>query len=190
MVALNFQTQDAFLRLNDGRFRENGGCGYVLKPSSLMVDDDFDSEIPVIMTLKVLSGSCLPNPKGKPNSEIINPYIQITLFDVKNDEKEISTTYTTAVAPNNGFFPIWNTEKLFFRVENGSTATLQFTIYDKATGVGGTDDFIGSASIPILCLREGCRSVQLFDINNTRSGAFDFATLLVDIKIRKELAEI
>lgn len=190
MVALNFQTQDAYLRLNDGRFRENGGCGYVLKPSSLMVDDDFDSEIPVIMTLKVLSGSCLPNPKGKPNSEIINPYVRITLFDVKNDEREISTTYATNVAPNNGFFPIWNTEKLFFRVENGSTATLQFTVYDKATGVSGTDLFIASASIPILCLREGCRSVQLFDISNTRSGAFDFATLLVDIKIRKELAEI
>ena len=190
LVALNFQTQDAFLRLNDGRFRENGGCGYVLKPTSLMVVDDFDSEIPVIMTLSVLSGSCLPKPRGKSSNEIINPYVRITLFDVKNEEKEITTTYTTNVVPNNGFFPIWNTEKYFFRVENSSTATLQLTVYDKVTGVGGTDEFIGSSSIPILCLREGCRSVQLFDVNNTRSGPFDFATLLVDVKIRRELAEI
>lgn len=128
--------------------------------------------------------------QGKSSSDIISPYIKITLFDVKNDEKEISTTYTTAVAPNNGFFPIWNTEKLIFRVENGSTATLQFTVYDKSTGVGGTDEFIGSVSIPITCLREGIRSVRVFDINNTRSGAFDFASLLIECRLRKELAEI
>lgn len=190
LVALNFQTQDALLRLNDGRFRENGGCGYVLKPTSLMVDNDFDSEIPVIMTLRILSGSCLPNPKGLSSSEIINPYVRITLFDVNNDGKEITTTSATNVAPNNGFVPIWNTDKMLFRVENMSTAILQFTIYDKATGVGGTDEFIASGSIPIQCLREGCRSVQLFDINNTQSGAFDFATLLVDVKLRREFAEI
>ena len=43
MVALNFQTQDQFLRLNDGRFRENGNCGYVLKPSALMTKVSEDS---------------------------------------------------------------------------------------------------------------------------------------------------
>jgi len=33
MAALNIQTPDDGLRVNDGRFRENGGVGYVLKPS-------------------------------------------------------------------------------------------------------------------------------------------------------------
>lgn len=186
LVALNFQTPDAYLRLNDGRFRENGGCGYVLKPTSLMVNDNFDSEIPIIMTIRMLGGSCLPKPKGRGASEIIDPYVKLSLFDVKNDEKEINTTYTTSVVPSNGFFPIWNTEKFFFRVENGSTATLQLSVYDKGAG----DAFIASSSIPILCLRQGCRSVQLFDVNNTQSGAYVYASLLIDVKIRKELGEI
>merc|ERR1712127_1123689 len=32
LVALNFQSDDSEMTINDGRFRENGGCGYVLKP--------------------------------------------------------------------------------------------------------------------------------------------------------------
>eukprot|EP00731_Ephydatia_muelleri_P028387 Em0020g31a len=32
MVALNFQTPDVWMHLNQGFFRQNGGCGYVLKP--------------------------------------------------------------------------------------------------------------------------------------------------------------
>ena len=39
MAALNIQTPDEALLINDGRFRENGGCGYVLKPSILMMKD-------------------------------------------------------------------------------------------------------------------------------------------------------
>ena len=34
-VALNYQTPDESMMLNKGRFRDNGGCGYVLKPSFL-----------------------------------------------------------------------------------------------------------------------------------------------------------
>ena len=32
-VALNYQTPGLMMNLNDGKFLENGGCGYVLKPS-------------------------------------------------------------------------------------------------------------------------------------------------------------
>ena len=32
-VALNYQTPGLMMNLNDGKFFENGGCGYVLKPS-------------------------------------------------------------------------------------------------------------------------------------------------------------
>lgn len=33
MVALNFQTVDTYMHLNQGFFRRNGGCGYILKPA-------------------------------------------------------------------------------------------------------------------------------------------------------------
>lgn len=44
--------------LNDGRFLDNGGCGYVLKPVVLMSDQGFDpggqsSHTPTQLLLKV-----------------------------------------------------------------------------------------------------------------------------------------
>lgn len=35
MVALNVQTWDSAMRLNDGFFTKNGHCGYALKPQFL-----------------------------------------------------------------------------------------------------------------------------------------------------------
>jgi hypothetical protein len=35
MVALNYQTSDVFMNINQGKFRQNGNCGYVLKPELL-----------------------------------------------------------------------------------------------------------------------------------------------------------
>ncbi|CAL1549158.1 unnamed protein product, partial [Lymnaea stagnalis] len=35
-VALNYQTSGEAMQLNHGRFMDNGGVGYVLKPSILL----------------------------------------------------------------------------------------------------------------------------------------------------------
>jgi hypothetical protein len=187
MVALNFQTQDAFLRLNDGRFRENGNCGYVLKPSSLMVKDDgVNASVPLRLSVRILSGSCLPKAKGLRQGDCIDPYVKVTVFDVRNRERETITEDTTSVVKMNGFFPVWAQEKFSYYIENWTVAMLQFTIYDKAN----KDEFIASSSIPVSCLCEGIRSVKFYDATNTRSGAFDFAALLVELKIGKIVAEI
>lgn len=190
MVALNFQTSDAPLKLNDGRFRENGGCGYVLKPSALMIKRAYtEPEEPTYLTIRVLSGSCLPKPRGQRSGECIDPYVKVSLYDVINEEKEVCTAYTTETRAKNGFFPIWKGEEFEFEVENLAVAMLLLAVYDKGD-VGSKDEFIASASIPITCLREGIRSVQLFDANNTRSGVFDFASLLIEVKKEQAVAEI
>mmetsp|Transcript_10055 Transcript_10055/g.22037 ORF Transcript_10055/g.22037 Transcript_10055/m.22037 type:complete len:1175 (+) Transcript_10055:169-3693(+) len=307
MVALNFQTEDACLRLNDGRFRENGNCGYVLKPSSLMIlsgtqrqqatrieetddddgrdeeqedegthisepplskesgdsddipdvhapmleenssalesgdvlntqgsslgnsedddtlagtkivddnraekedvvevedDDEHGIEVPVNgllsshpatrLSVQVLSGSCLPKPKGQRNGDCIDPYVKLSVFDVTEEGKENLTEYSTSVVRLNGFSPIWGQEKHIFMIENAAVSMLQLTVFDKNTSkvTSKADEFIASCSIPISCLRKGIRSVKLYDATNTRSGAFDFASLLLDIGIRQCTAEI
>lgn len=191
MVALNIQTSDTALKLNDGRFRENGGCGYVLKPTTLMAKDDFtQSAIPVQLSVRILSGNCLPKPKGQRSGDCINPFVRISLHDLKNEEKESVTTYQTSVVTNNGFFPIWNTEKYGFTVENTAVAMLHISVHDKDSSVASQGEFIASASIPVSCLRKGYRSVQLFDANNTRSGPFAFASLLMEVKKRKIAKEV
>lgn len=61
-VALNFQTAGEGMDLNDGLFRQNGSCGYVLKPSFMReADKRFDPETPhkrdgyrpVVLTIQV-----------------------------------------------------------------------------------------------------------------------------------------
>eukprot|EP00549_Striatella_unipunctata_P026060 CAMPEP_0118705086 /NCGR_PEP_ID=MMETSP0800-20121206/19651_1 /TAXON_ID=210618 ORGANISM="Striatella unipunctata, Strain CCMP2910" /NCGR_SAMPLE_ID=MMETSP0800 /ASSEMBLY_ACC=CAM_ASM_000638 /LENGTH=398 /DNA_ID=CAMNT_0006607159 /DNA_START=146 /DNA_END=1339 /DNA_ORIENTATION=+ len=182
MVALNFQTSDAHLRLNDGRFRENGGCGYVLKPSTMMMMDFIDQPVSVMLSIRVLSGSCIPKAKGGAEGGCVDPFVKVSVFDVQGDEKGSSTTYTTPAASSNGFFPIWNHDRFVFTVENGTVGMLQLSVWDKT-------DFIASSSIPVSCLRRGFRSVRLFDANNTQTGPFDFASLLIEVKMKRILEE-
>ena len=183
MVALNFQTNDQALRLNDGRFRENGGCGYVLKPSSLlkMQEPTTSPRVPLKLSIRVVSGACLPKPKEQKAEECIDPYVKVVLYDVKNGYKDTVTSFNTNVVYNNGFFPIWNEDKFTFSVENSSVAMLQLSVYDKDV-LATSDDFVASASIPVSCLRKGLRSVKLFDVSGTKSGAYDFASLLIEVK--------
>mmetsp|Transcript_31306 Transcript_31306/g.41604 ORF Transcript_31306/g.41604 Transcript_31306/m.41604 type:complete len:653 (+) Transcript_31306:238-2196(+) len=187
LVALNFQTSCSSLLLNDGRFRENGGCGYVRKPCTLMTKDDSMEPASARLSIRVLSGSCLPKPKGQRRGECIDPYVKLSLYDEK-EGKEVCTNYTTSFVVDNGFFPIWNKDKYTFDVCNAAVAILQLTVWDK-DGLHSKDDFIASASIPISCMRQGIRSVRLFDSNNTRSGAFDFASLLIEVKIKQQMLE-
>ena len=190
LVALNFQTVDANLLLNDGRFRENGNCGYVLKPNVMDLQGRNITAEPMKLSIRVLSGSCLPKPNEARTGDCIDPYVKVSVYDVKNGDKESVTTYSTAVVAANGFFPIWNSEKFRFQVEHYEAAMLQLSVYDKKSTINAasTDELVASASIPISCLRKGLRSVKLFDTSNTRSGAFDFASLLIDIK--KDKAEV
>ena len=56
-----------------GKFRENGSCGYVLKPEYLR--DAGDRSHAVRLTVHVISGQQLPKPFADRVGEIIDPYI-------------------------------------------------------------------------------------------------------------------
>jgi len=194
LVALNFQTPDAPLKINDGRFRENGNCGYVLKPSALMMMHDFSrTKIPTKLSVRILSGSCLPKPRGQRTGDCTYPYVKVSVYDVKNEEKDTCEVHNTPVSQNNGYFPIWHnamdSRRFSFIIENVAVAMLHLEVYTKGD-IGGKDEFISHSAIPISCLRQGYRSVQLFDSNNTRSGPFDFASLLIETKLRQVVTEI
>ena len=44
-----------------------------------------------------------------------------------------------------------------------------------------TEDFIAAAAIPLSCMREGYRSVPLFDPNHMRCGAHAFTSLFIRV---------
>lgn len=186
MCALNIQTPDAARRLNDGRFRQNGNCGYVLKPLTLIGDQ---SPKPLKLSIKILGGTCLPKAKGDKKGEYIDPYVQVSIFDISSvDGREVTIDKYTHPVHKNGFNPIWQHDPFKFRIEHPEISMLQFTVWDR--DVTSSDTFIGSASIPVSCVREGFRSVHLFDANNKRNGAFGCASLLVEVEMKMITEEI
>jgi len=183
LVAINLQTPGYARRLNDGRFRENGGCGYVLKPPTINGTNNSPPQ-QFTIHIKVLAGYCLPKPNGEKRGKCSSPYVHVCLYDVPVDGgSDIVTGQYTDKVNNNGFNPIWHQMEYFkFKIQNPDVAMLQLTVWDKGVI---QDAFIASSSIPVSCIREGYRSVKLFDANHTRSGPFQCASLLIDLKIKQ-----
>jgi hypothetical protein len=88
LVSMNYSTFDAHVVKADGRFRQNGSCGYVLKPESL-INYDTLPECPDSWTINVLCGSCLPAPELKRSRKMnyINPFVKITLYGGDVEQK-------------------------------------------------------------------------------------------------------
>ena len=117
MVALNYQAGDRELMFNRAMFRQNGRCGYILKPSFLrgaenrkiavakcsvldlvrsFADGKFspDSE-PRRLRIKIVSGQHLPKSEQRIKGDIIEPYVKVRVRGCPQDEDE----YVTKVVP-------------------------------------------------------------------------------------------
>ena len=179
LVALNFQTCDAPLILNDGLFRQNSNCGYILKPTL----QSQSSQPELQLHVRVLSGSCLPKPYGAKAGEIIDPFVQVTVHDViassTGPPSYISQFHTTTVVKENGLCPVWDDAGKEFSIHHPNIAMIHFVLKDADVAL---HDDIAYSAIPIHCLRPGYRSIQLYDRNNTRTGPYKFASLLVHIQ--------
>jgi hypothetical protein len=173
LVSMNMSTFDEHVLKADGRFRYNGSSGYVLKPSSLRHWHSI-SENKEKWSINVLCGSYLPSPISKKVGSHINPYVKLSMY---GGDKQ-NAHYKTMVVRKNGFNPVWDDRQGFdFSCNTPSMSMLVFTVWDKDPD--GRDSFIGAAAMPVSCIREGYRSVPLFDRYHTRAGAHAFASLLV-----------
>nr|CAD7571922.1 unnamed protein product [Timema californicum] len=154
-LALNFQTPGQMMDLYDGKFRQNGGCGYVLKPAIMRDQISFFSAnakdlipgvSPQILHLKVISAQYLPRPRGSTaKGDVIDPYIMVQVFGIPSD----CTERKTRTVSHEGDSPIYE-ETFEFQVTLPEIALLRFVILDDDY-IG--DDFIGQYSIPFECLQ-------------------------------------
>jgi hypothetical protein len=179
LVSLNYGTFDEELLKADGRFRRNGSCGYVLKPDSIRSEGKLH-ERAESWKIQILCGQYFPFPASKRgsigNATYINPMVKITVYG--GDVEQRKGEHRTVVVSRNGLNPVFDDETGFtFKATNPSLAILTFTAWDVSES--GEEEFIAGASMPVACIREGYRSVPLFDIHHTRTGAYEFASLLV-----------
>ena len=168
---MNFQTSDNSTNLNQALFRDNGDCGYVLKPeilrNSKLNFDPLDLSTmknKLSLKIKILSGQQLPQ-----NTELIkdisDPYVAVKIYGIKADCQEKKTRHIE----NNGFNPIWN-EEFDFVVNCPELAFVKFTVKDEDVG---RDQLIGHYVIRLESMRKGYRHFQLNN-KNSKGALFVF----------------
>ncbi|XP_078119282.1 1-phosphatidylinositol 4,5-bisphosphate phosphodiesterase delta-4-like [Sander vitreus] len=181
IVALNFQTAGLEMDLNDGLFRQNGCCGYVLKPdfmrdSNTRFSPDKPEERqgykPLRLSIQVLSGQQLPKVNQKEGS-IVDPLVRVQIFGVPRDQDMKETTYIN----NNGFNPTWD-ETFHFVIHTPELALVRFVVedHDRAS----RNDFIGQFTLPFTCIQAGYRHIHLLSKDGI---AIPPASLFVNISI-------
>jgi phosphatidylinositol phospholipase C, gamma-1 len=129
MIALNFQTPDKPMQILMGKFRDNGNCGFLLKPE-FMRRDDYDPNDPnyahldqVLVTLRVIAARHL----FKSGRNLSSPSVEIEVLGASYDN---GIKHRTKAISDNGFNPIWN-EICEFRVRNSALALLRFEVLDE-----------------------------------------------------------
>ncbi|XP_061198199.1 1-phosphatidylinositol 4,5-bisphosphate phosphodiesterase gamma-1-like isoform X2 [Saccostrea echinata] len=180
MVALNYQTPDRSMQLNEGRFLNNGKCGYVLQPD-IMRRPEFDpcnkqsikDVDPLTLSIKIIGARHLV----KSGKGIISPYVEIEIAGLEYDKSKFKTN---TISPPNGLNPIWKDQNSgIFDLICPEMALIRFVVYDEDTF--GEPNFVGQATYPVICLKSGYRSVPL---KNGFSEEMEMAALLIHVDKR------
>jgi len=175
LVALNYQTSDDGMYANHGMFRQNGHCGYVLKPEYLRIST-VKPPPGVRVQMHILGCAQLPKPGGLDKGEIIDPYVVVEVTGYKTNKR-----HTTTVVNNNGFDPMFN-EVFAVDVPFPETTILTVKVMDADYGAL-TNEFVAYASYPVSALQQGVRIMQLRDATDGTEGDFNFAALYCRIAI-------
>ncbi|XP_075117975.1 1-phosphatidylinositol 4,5-bisphosphate phosphodiesterase zeta-1 isoform X1 [Leptodactylus fuscus] len=162
MVALNFQTPGVAMDLQDGRFLDNGRCGYVLKPEYLRTEGGrFHPHAqrhrtrPMFFTIKVISGFLLPH-RSFSKTNTTSLIVTVEIYGTPADEGR-KQTYEVK---NNAFNPQW-AQSLTFSVQVPELALLRFCLEDRSPL--GSSELLGQYTLPLTSLGKGYRHVPLLN---------------------------
>uniref|UniRef100_A0A667ZYQ5 Phosphoinositide phospholipase C n=1 Tax=Myripristis murdjan TaxID=586833 RepID=A0A667ZYQ5_9TELE len=152
LVALNFQSLGLPMDLNDGRFQDNGGCGYILKPEVLRSSQKrFDpscsqhSSRATHLLLKVISASNLPVPRS---GKALDPFVRVEIQGVMSD----SCRKNTSTVKNNSLTPCWDAD-MNFSISVPELCLIRFSVRDQ-TGLLSSE-FVGQYTLPFTSMKKG-----------------------------------
>ncbi|KAK9238017.1 PLC-like phosphodiesterase [Lipomyces kononenkoae] len=171
MAALNWQTFDLGLQMNDAMFACGERTGYVLKPDELRtVNAKHLSTVRkrrARFNIEVISAQQLPRPKDAKPDDSFDPSVEVEVFSPNGAPRRMKTR----TVRNNGFNPIWN-EKWSVEIE-GPLVELSFVRLQ----VYSTDGTVFAVYCGrISNLQQGYRHVPLFDLQGEQ---FIFSTLFL-----------
>nr|XP_023665507.1 inactive phospholipase C-like protein 2 [Paramormyrops kingsleyae]XP_023665508.1 inactive phospholipase C-like protein 2 [Paramormyrops kingsleyae]XP_023665510.1 inactive phospholipase C-like protein 2 [Paramormyrops kingsleyae] len=166
IVAMNFQTPGLMMDLDIGWFRQNGNCGYVLRPAIMREEvsyfranskDSVPGVSPQLFHIKIISGQNFPKPKGSgAKGDVVDPYVYVEIHGIPADCAE----QKTKTVNQNGDNPIFD-ESFEFEINLPELAMVRFVVLDDDF-IG--DEFIGQYTIPFECIQPGFRHVPLYSL--------------------------
>eukprot|EP01102_Stenamoeba_stenopodia_P008926 TRINITY_DN260_c0_g4_i1.p1 TRINITY_DN260_c0_g4~~TRINITY_DN260_c0_g4_i1.p1 ORF type:complete len:836 (-),score=253.01 TRINITY_DN260_c0_g4_i1:132-2639(-) len=201
IVALNFQDDEGKpLHLNQTKFSDNGGSGYLLKPQFMLQKEAPRSAMRIssfpetILLIEVVAASRLPTDGGgitQTESSLIDPYVLLELFGAPKDEKR----FKSKIVMNNGYNPTWR-EQFCFPLYYPELALLYLTVKSgdmkQASGksIAASKDAVMNANIrgskkryvaglPVSAMREGSRVITL---KNKKFEPLQESKLIVNIR--------
>ncbi|XP_026523727.1 inactive phospholipase C-like protein 1 isoform X1 [Notechis scutatus] len=182
IVAMNYQTPGPMMDLHTGWFLQNGGCGYVLRPSVMREEVSYFSAntkgivpgaSPQVLHVKIISGQNFPKPKGAcAKGDVIDPYVCLEIHGIPAD----CTEQRTKTVQQNSDNPIFD-ESFEFEINLPELAMIRFVVLDDDY-IG--DEFIGQYTIPLECLQSGYRHIPL---RSFIGDIMEHVTLFVHIAI-------
>ncbi|XP_067997996.1 LOW QUALITY PROTEIN: 1-phosphatidylinositol 4,5-bisphosphate phosphodiesterase zeta-1 [Melanerpes formicivorus] len=169
MVALNFQTGGLHMDLYNGKFLDNGGCGYILKPEFLRNQNSTFTprnvgrySQPVSLSIKLISGHQLP-PSNLSKTNKADPLVMIEIYGVPEDQAK----KRSSVRKSNALCPRWN-ETFSFTIQVPELALVRFCVEDEISVVA--NEFLGQYTLPLLSLNRGYRNIPLLDKDGCSLG--------------------
>nr|XP_034992649.1 inactive phospholipase C-like protein 1 isoform X1 [Zootoca vivipara] len=163
IVAMNYQTPGPMMDLHTGWFLQNGGCGYVLRPSVMREEVSYFSAntkgivpgaSPQVLHVKIISGQNFPKPKGAcAKGDVIDPYVFLEVHGIPAD----CTEQRTKTVQQNSDNPIFD-ESFEFEINLPELAMVRFVVLDDDY-IG--DEFIGQCAMPLECIQPGYRHIPL-----------------------------
>ncbi|NXX74106.1 PLCZ1 phosphodiesterase, partial [Urocolius indicus] len=170
MVALNFQTPGVQMELQNGKFLDNGGCGYILKPEFLRnLNSTFTPHNveryrkPISLSIKLISGHQLP-PSNLSKTNKADPLVQIEIYGVPEDQAKKKSS----VIKSNALSPRWD-ETFSFTIQVPELALIRFCVKDEISLV--TNEFLGQYTLPVQSLNKGFRNIPLLSRDGSKLEA-------------------
>uniref|UniRef100_A0A8C4SDT1 Phosphoinositide phospholipase C n=1 Tax=Erpetoichthys calabaricus TaxID=27687 RepID=A0A8C4SDT1_ERPCA len=148
IVALNFQTPCLQMDLYQGMFKQNGHCGYILKPKFLRESTTGTVGKPGIPRSLIISGQQLPKVNQDKINSIVDPLVKVEIFGVPRDVQKAETHHLN----NNGFNPMWN-KTYVFDISVPQLAFIRFLVedYDGSS----FNDFVAQYTLPVTSIQNG-----------------------------------
>ncbi|BFZ19735.1 hypothetical protein BsWGS_22774 [Bradybaena similaris] len=179
MIALNYQTPDRSMQLNQGRFLMNGRCGYVLQPEVMRSDlfNPFEKKFLSALNVEPLTLSIIivaARHLVKQGRGIASPFVEIEIVGMECDNQK----FKTSPIVDNGLNPVWG-DSCVFDILCPELALIRFAVMDE--DIFGDPNFLGQATYPVQCIKQGYRAIQLC---NGYSEKLELASLLVCIEMR------